>query len=144
MSRLKLWFFTFLGIMAFVVTLAVVATPLAIVPIGFSVIYLPGLAFSLFLAWAVTGVKWGNALVMLATCAFFFTGFLVMGSPLAAFTALVITIAVYSVHKRTNREKVTKAQVEAYLPELMRMQMSYAGVRVSHGAPVEHAARQVR
>lgn len=141
MSRLKLWFFTLLSITAFIVTLAIVAPPLAIVPVGFTVIYMPALAFSFFVAWAFSGIKWGNALVMVATCAFLFTGFLVMGSVLAAFIALVVTLAVYSIHKRSNRNKVKPRHP---WPETDTTRFVYPGTQMGYKLNPETAARQVQ
>lgn len=142
MSRKKLWFYTLLGIMAFTVTLAIVAPPLAVVPVGFTVLYMPGLAFSLLLAWAVSDVRFSRPLVVLASCSVYFTGFLVMGSVLAAFTALVITLAVYSAHKRTNRSKVKPRQP---WPVEEPATFVYPTVRMSYSLPVapDVAARQV-
>lgn len=135
MSRKSLFLYTALGLAAFMVTLAIVAPPLAVVPVGFSVIYLPVLFVSLLLAWALPSVAFATRWATIALVAGIF---LVMGSPIAAIAGALLTIAVYSVHRRTNR---SKPRVTAETVDFPSVEYAYGGMQVQFATPIETAAR---
>lgn len=133
MSRKMLFLYMFLGLTAFIAALAIVAPPLAVVPFGFSVIFLPFLFVSLFIEWAIpkasSFTQWLSVLALIAL-------FMVMGSILAAGTAGLLTTVVYLFKKRPVSPKPEPAKTL----DNAQYEFQGTGYRVSY-SPVEQGAR---
>lgn len=135
MSRKSLFLYTLLGLFGFVGCLVLVAPPLAIVPFGFSAIYLPVLFLSLLLSWAIPS---GASVVRWLTVALVVGIFVAMGSIIAAIVGALLTTTVYTVHRRTNRPT---PRVTAETADFPSVTYAYGGMRYNYSTPVETAAR---
>lgn len=133
MSRKKIWFYTLILCAAFTITLAVVAPPLALAPMAFTVIFMTALTGSLLLSWLFDGIRYSQSLLMFATGLMLFVFLTVGGSPIGGVVAFMLTGLVYWAHKRTNRKPP--------VPVTSTAPMVTAGYTLHYG--VQRAAGQV-